>query len=95
MNATPAPPTVLSAIDACGVVAIVRGAFLDRIDDIVEALVAGGIRAIEVSLTSPDAHAQIARAVKCAGARACGAPSPPRSTFAVETDSCAGRFRPR
>jgi len=71
VNATPALPTVLSAIDACGVVAIVRGAFLDRIDDIVEALVAGGIRAIEVSLTSPDAHAQIARAVKCAGARAC------------------------
>ena len=62
---------VWSAVDACGVVAILRGAFLDRLDEIVEALIAGGVRAIEVSLTSPDPYAQIARAVECAGARAC------------------------
>lgn len=60
----------VSAIDACGIVAIVRGSFLSRIGAIVDALIAGGVRAIEISLTSPDAEEQIERAVVTAGTRA-------------------------
>ena len=60
----------MSAIDAGGVVAIIRGAFLDDIDVIIPALLAGGVRAIEVSLTSPRALDQIERAVVVAGAAA-------------------------
>ena len=60
----------MTAIDAGGVVAIIRGAFLDHIDEIVRALIEGGVRAIEVSLTSPRALEQIERAVVVAGAAA-------------------------
>lgn len=60
----------LTAIGSCGVVAIIRGPFLAEIEEIVGALIAGGVRAIEVSLTSPDALAQIQRAAACAGTRA-------------------------
>ena len=60
----------VSAIDASGIVAIVRGPFLPRIDAIVEALIAGGVRAIEISLTSPKAEEQIERAAATAGPRA-------------------------
>ena len=60
----------VSAIDASGIVAIVRGPFLPRIDAIVEALIAGGVRAIEISLTSPKADEQIERAAATAGPRA-------------------------
>jgi 2-dehydro-3-deoxyphosphogluconate aldolase/(4S)-4-hydroxy-2-oxoglutarate aldolase len=63
-------PAAVSAIDACGIVAIVRGPFLAAIDAIVEALIAGGVCAIEISLTSPGAEAQIERAAATAGARA-------------------------
>ena len=60
----------VSAIDASGIVAIVRGPFLPRIDAVVEALIAGGVRAIEISLTSPKAEEQIERAAATAGPRA-------------------------
>ena len=60
----------VSAIDASGIVAIVRGPFLPRIDAVVEALIAGGVRAIEISLTSPKAEEQIERAAAAAGTRA-------------------------
>lgn len=66
---TPAA-SALDAIGACGVVAIVRGGFLADIATIVEALIDGGVRAIEVSLTSPEAEAQIERAAATAGTRA-------------------------
>ena len=59
-----------AAIDECGVIAIIRGRFLDRIDEIVGQLIDGGVRAIEISLTSPDALEQIERAVAAAGSRA-------------------------
>jgi 2-dehydro-3-deoxyphosphogluconate aldolase/(4S)-4-hydroxy-2-oxoglutarate aldolase len=65
-----APAPVIAAIDAGGIVAIIRGAFLDDIDVIVRALLAGGVRAIEVSLTSPRALEQIERAAVVAGAAA-------------------------
>lgn len=60
----------LTAIGSCGVVAIIRGPFLAGIEEIVGALIAGGVRVIEISLTSPDALAQIERAAACAGTRA-------------------------
>ena len=53
MSEIDAPAPVIAAIDAGGLVAIIRGAFLDDIDVIVRALLAGGVRAIEVSRTSP------------------------------------------
>ena len=61
-----------AAIDECGVIAIIRGTFLDRIEAIVGQLIDGGVRAIEISLTSPDALEQIERAVAAAGSRADG-----------------------
>jgi 2-dehydro-3-deoxyphosphogluconate aldolase/(4S)-4-hydroxy-2-oxoglutarate aldolase len=70
MTRPPPAASALSAIDACGIIAIVRGAFLAEIGSIVEALIAGGIRAIEISLTSPQAEEQIQRAVMTAGPRA-------------------------
>lgn len=69
MSAIDAPP-VIAAIDAGGVVAIIRGPFLDDIAAIVQALIEGGVRAIEVSLTSPRALDQIERAALAAGAAA-------------------------
>ncbi len=53
---------VLEAIDATGVVAILRGDYGASVTAVVDALAAGGVRAIEVSLTSPRALTLIARA---------------------------------
>ncbi len=64
------PPPAGSAIDTCGIVAIVRGPFFDDIPAIVEALIAGGVLAIEISLTSARAEEQIERAMATAGSRA-------------------------
>lgn len=58
---------LVAALDACGVVAILRGDFLARIDEVVETLVEGGIKAIEISLSASTAYAQIERAVARAG----------------------------
>lgn len=66
MTESPDPSRVLSAIDAGGIVAILRGDYGDRVPDIVAALAAGGVRAIEVSLTCPGALTQIARAAASA-----------------------------
>lgn len=70
MTRAPVSAWPLSAIDATGVVAIIRGRFIDRIEQIVEALIEGGLQAIEISLTSPDALTQIERAAAAAGTRA-------------------------
>lgn len=70
MSAGPAILAPFAAIHAGGVIAILRGAFLPQIDGIVDALIAGGIRAIEISLTSLDAADQIARASAHAAGRA-------------------------
>lgn len=56
-----------AAMEAGGVVAILRGDRLESLDDIVAALAAGGVRALEISLTSPRAWDQIARAIRAAG----------------------------
>jgi 2-dehydro-3-deoxyphosphogluconate aldolase / (4S)-4-hydroxy-2-oxoglutarate aldolase len=61
---------VLAAIDAGGIVAIIRGDFRDDIAVIVEQLIEGGVRALEVSLTSPHALEQIEQASLVAGSRA-------------------------
>jgi 2-dehydro-3-deoxyphosphogluconate aldolase / (4S)-4-hydroxy-2-oxoglutarate aldolase len=56
----------LEAIHAGGVVAILRGDFLQAMPDVVSALHDGGVRALEVSLASPDALAHIERAAAIA-----------------------------
>lgn len=61
MSAATSPTDVLGAIDATGVVAILRGDFGASVTTVVEALAAGGVRAIEISLTSRGATALIAR----------------------------------
>lgn len=64
----------LDAIGAGGVIAILRGDFRPHIDAIVDALVEGGVRAIEISLTSPAALPQIeAAAARSAGRATIGA----------------------
>ena len=63
MTPSSSSPDAWAAIDECGVIAIIRGTFLDRIEEIVGQLIDGGVRAIEISLTSPDALEQIERAV--------------------------------
>lgn len=70
MSEIDSPHPAMAAIDSCGVVAIIRGDFRQSIDVIVEQLISGGVRAIEVSLTSPHAFEQIERASLVAGARA-------------------------
>jgi 2-dehydro-3-deoxyphosphogluconate aldolase / (4S)-4-hydroxy-2-oxoglutarate aldolase len=70
MTAPGSPSDPHAAIDASGVVAIIRGSFLADIDQIIESLIAGGIAAIEISLTSPFALDQIERASLAAGTRA-------------------------
>lgn len=70
MTPSSGPSNAWEAIDGCGIVAIIRGSFLNHIEDIVGKLVEGGVRAIEISLTSPDALEQIKRAVAAAGPRA-------------------------
>lgn len=68
MSEIDAPSPALAAIDACGVVAILRGPFLDQIEAIVARIVGGGVRALEISLTSPRAFEQIERAAIVAAA---------------------------
>ncbi|MBI2219753.1 MAG: bifunctional 4-hydroxy-2-oxoglutarate aldolase/2-dehydro-3-deoxy-phosphogluconate aldolase [Acidobacteria bacterium] len=60
---------VRAAIDACGVIAILRGGYLERLPGIIGAIHAGGVRAVEISLNSPDALLQISRAVRHASGR--------------------------
>jgi 2-dehydro-3-deoxyphosphogluconate aldolase / (4S)-4-hydroxy-2-oxoglutarate aldolase len=59
-----------AAIDATGVVAILRGGDPASLEPTLDALIAGGVRAIEISLTTTNAFDRIARAVKHAGGRA-------------------------
>lgn len=61
---------MFEAIDCCGVVAILRGACLAHVESIVDGLIEGGVRAIEISLTSPDSAEQIRRAARRAKGRA-------------------------
>jgi hypothetical protein len=51
------------------VVAILRGDFREDAEDVAAALLAGGLRALEVSLTSADALAILARLVRYAEGR--------------------------
>lgn len=70
MSEIESPHPAMAAIDAGGVVAIIRGDVRLTIDVVVEQLISGGVRAIEVSLTSPHAFEQIERAALVAGSRA-------------------------
>jgi len=49
------PESVLAGLESAGVVAIIRIADPSRIGDVVDALVAGGVRALEVTMTVPGA----------------------------------------
>lgn len=70
MTGVPATrPAIPDAIADPGVVAIGRGLAPDRLDALAEALLGGGIRAFEVTLTSADAIASIARLAASHGER--------------------------
>ena len=47
--------SVVAAIEACGVVAVIRLQDPTRLERVVDALVAGGVRALEVTMTVPGA----------------------------------------
>jgi 2-dehydro-3-deoxyphosphogluconate aldolase/(4S)-4-hydroxy-2-oxoglutarate aldolase len=53
-----------------GIIAVVRARRADQVPPLAEALVAGGVTAIEVTLTTPDAPAAIAATAKRLGERA-------------------------
>ena len=53
---------VLAEIEATGVVAVIRAATGEQVVDICRALVAGGVTACEITMTTPDAIDAIARA---------------------------------
>ncbi len=70
MSTGPRAAAAVAAIDACGVVGILRGDFTSSLERLLDALLAGGVTAIEISLTSPGALDLVARAVDWAGTRA-------------------------
>jgi 2-dehydro-3-deoxyphosphogluconate aldolase/(4S)-4-hydroxy-2-oxoglutarate aldolase len=53
-----------------GLIAVVRARRADQVPPLAEALVAGGLTAIEVTLTTPDALSALAATVQCLGERA-------------------------
>lgn len=53
-----------------GIIAVVRARRADQVPPLAEALVAGGVTAIEITLTTPDAFAAIAATAKRLGERA-------------------------
>ncbi len=62
-------PDTLDILGRARVVAILRGDFREDAEDVAGALLAAGLRALEVSLTSADALAVIARLVRFAEGR--------------------------
>ena len=61
---------ILTMLEAPGLIAVVRAKSADQVIPLAEALIAGGIRAIEVTMTTPDAILAIQRAVLKFGAAA-------------------------
>lgn len=59
---------VLKAIEDDGVVAVVRAKSGESLVKVAQAIAAGGVRAIEITFTTPDALAVIAAVRKAAGA---------------------------
>lgn len=57
----PSPEQTLAGIEAGGVVAVIRMTDPTRMPDVVAALVEGGVRALEVTMTVPGAVEQIRR----------------------------------
>ncbi|HQT73353.1 MAG TPA: 2-dehydro-3-deoxy-6-phosphogalactonate aldolase [Acidiphilium sp.] len=62
--------TLKEHLDACPLVAILRGAAPDEVMAVGEALVGAGLRVIEVPLNSPDPFESIARLVRGLGTQA-------------------------
>src|SRR5688500_3491948 len=60
--------TVLKEIEACGVVAVIRADSGDEALGAVRALLRGGVRAIEITFTVPDAARTIERLARAAEA---------------------------
>lgn len=56
--------TLDEALQACGVIAILRGVAPDEVIAVTEALYAGGLRVVEVPLNSPEPFGSIARLAK-------------------------------
>jgi 2-dehydro-3-deoxyphosphogalactonate aldolase len=52
------------ALEACGIIAILRGVKPDEVTGVAEALYAAGIRIVEVPLNSPDPFTSIAKLAK-------------------------------
>jgi 2-dehydro-3-deoxyphosphogluconate aldolase / (4S)-4-hydroxy-2-oxoglutarate aldolase len=62
--------TVISLLTHPGLIAVVRASAADQVLPLSEALIAGGILAIEITMTTPDALGTIRRARKELGSRA-------------------------
>ncbi|CAG4920370.1 unnamed protein product [Acidocella sp. C78] len=62
--------TLKEHLDACPLVAILRGVAPDEVMAVGEALVGAGVKIIEVPLNSPDPFESIGRLVRGLGARA-------------------------
>ena len=62
-------PTILERILNCGIVAVVRAEKGDQLVEVAEALLAGGVEAIEVTFTVPAAHKVIERVAERLGDR--------------------------
>jgi len=63
------PSDTLARILDCGIVAVVRAEKGDQLVDVAEALLAGGVEAIEVTFTVPAAHRVIERVAERLGDR--------------------------
>jgi 2-dehydro-3-deoxyphosphogluconate aldolase/(4S)-4-hydroxy-2-oxoglutarate aldolase len=62
-------PSILDRILSCGIVAVVRAEKGDQLVDVAQALLAGGVEAIEVTFTVPAAHKVIERVAEQLGDR--------------------------
>lgn len=63
-------PTIISLLTHPGLIAVVRAKAADQVLPLSEALIAGGIIAIEITMTTPDALGAIRRARQELGSRA-------------------------
>src|SRR4029077_15746635 len=59
--------SILSRILDCGIVAVVRAEKGDQLVEVAEALLAGGVEAIEVTFTVPSAHRVVERVAERLG----------------------------
>lgn len=63
-------PDIFRSIESCGVVAVIRAPSREGLNNIADALLAGGVTAIEVTMTTPDAIGGIEMLSRRLGERA-------------------------